>query len=164
MAGQTLTEILAELLHLHERLNQLAMEKAEAVKKNEIAVLNNIIRQETSLIKKLAKAEQSRIYAVQDFVQAKGVAIENATMEWVIEHSPEAEQPRLKEQLQLLLQEVTRLKQLNELNKMLIEDSLRFVELSLDLLSPDIADMNYERPTTKEANPVEQRSIFDSRA
>lgn len=161
---QTITDILAELIYLHERLNELALEKLEAVKRNEITALNDIIKQETSLIKKLTKAEQSRMDAVQGWIRAKGLVTEDVTMEFMIEHSPVEEQPKLTEQFQSLLNEMIRLKEMNELNRVLIEDSLRFVNLSLDLLSPDIADMNYERPTTKESGPTEQRSIFDSRA
>lgn len=164
MAEQTLTDILAELIQLHKRLNELALEKVDAVKKNEIATLNDIIKQETSLIKKLTRAEQSRMNAIQQFSKEKGLVIENVTMETIIEHSSNEEQPQLREQFHCLLDEMTRLREMNELNKMLIEDSLRFVNLSLDLLSPDISDMNYERPTTKESGAIEQRSIFDSRA
>lgn len=164
MAKYTLTDILAELIYLHEQLNELAIKKVETVKKNEIMALNEIIKQETSLIKKLTKAEQSRMDVVQEFRRAKGLVIEDVTMELIIEHSPVEEQPKLTEQFQILLNEMILLKEMNELNKMLIEDSLRFVNLSLDLLSPDMTDMNYERPTTKESGSAEQRSIFDSRA
>lgn len=166
MAEQTLTGILVELIQLHERLNELALKKVDAVKKNDIATLNDIIKQETSLIKKLTKAELSRMNAVQHFLQVKGLVRENATMETMIEHSPVEEQPQLKEQFHRLLDEMTRLREMNELNKMLIEDSLRFVNLSLDLLSPDMTDMNYERPTTKEHDFSESRghSLFDSKA
>ena len=166
MAKYTLTDILAELIYLHEQLNELAIKKVETVKKNEIMALNEIIKQETSLIKKLTKAEQSRMDVVQEFRRAKELVIEDVTMELIIEHSPVEEQPKLTEQFQILLNEMIRLKEMNELNKMLIEDSLRFVNLSLDLLSPDMTDMNYERPTNKEdeLSAPRGRSIFDSRA
>lgn len=56
---------------------------------------------------------------------------------------------------------ITRLKEQKQLNQALIQQSMQFVELSLDMLSPSIRNMNYGE---KKSSGPKGRSVFDSKA
>lgn len=164
MSIQTIINLLGNLIKLHKQFNQFAIEKTEILKKNDMPALNELLKKETALIKQLKKLEQERRVALTNYLKEKGMAIENVTMDQLIEISSEEEQSILKKLQKGLLAEIDQLKKQNELNQQLLEDSLRFVNFSLDLIAPDFSDVNYTHPNQKAFEEGASRSLFDSKA
>lgn len=165
MSAQAIAAVLADMIKLHKIFNELATEKTEIIKKGDMPALDQLLKKETLLLKKLKKLEQDRLFVVNEYLTFKGMAKEDVTMDELIQSATRDEQDVLQRLQKGLLSEIQLLQQHNELNQQLIADSLRFVNLSLDLIAPDPEEMTYQRPTKKKAYDEGQgRSIFDSKA
>lgn len=166
MSTKAIIAVLADLIKLHKTFNELAEKKAEVVKKGDMPALDDLIKQETTLIKKLKNLEEDRLFVVKEYLQSKGWMLEGVTMEQLIESAPKEEQLILSRLQKGLLSEMKKLQEQNQLNQQLIEESLRFVNLSLDLVAPQPDDdVNYQRPTNapKGYDLNGNRSMFDSK-
>ncbi|WP_216830369.1 flagellar protein FlgN [Alkalihalobacterium elongatum] len=164
MSAKAVIAVLADLIKVHKELNQIAVEKTEVVKKGEMAALDMLIKKESPFIHHLGKLEEKRVLAVEQFINEKGLVTEDVTMKQLIERAPQEEQTLLLKLYRALLSEIDILKKNNQLNQQLIEDSLRFVNLSLDLLTPEPEEVTYQRPTKNQYETGSSRSIFDSKA
>lgn len=162
--SKAIIQVLADLIKLHQRLNEFALEKTEIIKKNDMPSLDALLKKESAFIQQLRKLEEDRLYVTSDYMRSKGIETEGVTMAKLIELMPKEEQPLLKKLQQALLSEIERLRTNNELNQQLLLDSLRFVNFSLDLIAPEPEEVNYQRPTKTETGPSHGRSLFDSKA
>ncbi|WP_026672376.1 flagellar protein FlgN [Alkalihalobacterium bogoriense] len=165
MSTKNIAEVLQELLSVHQAFRKLAKEKAEVLKKGDMPALDQLIKKEAVVIQQLKKLEQDRLFVVEQYLHSKGLVTEGVTMAQLIQMTSPEEQEVLEKLQQELLEEIEGLKAENELNQQLIQDSLRFVNLSLDMLSPQQdEDVNYKRPKSNQYEGGASRSIFDSRA
>ncbi|MEB1806673.1 MAG: flagellar protein FlgN [Bacillaceae bacterium] len=164
MSAKAVIAVLADLIKLHKTFNEIAQEKTEVVRKSDIPALDVLIKKEGALIHQLRKLEQDRLFVVEEFLKGKGLVTEGVTMDQLIELVPKEEHPILTKLHRALMSEIDTLKKSNELNQQLIEDSLRFVNLSLDLMAPEPDEITYQRPSQKNYDSEKKRSMFDSKA
>ena len=164
MSVNKLTESLQDLVKLHKTLNELAKQKTDTVINSDISNLKLFIQKEAVLIKQLQFLETERIRAVSQLARERGFFMERGTIQEIVPYLQDREKETVESLQKQLLEQVTLLKQQNELNQQLIEDSLRFVNLSLDMLQPEQETGNYTRPTRDSDHGVTGRSIFDSKA
>ncbi|WP_227937248.1 flagellar protein FlgN [Alkalihalobacillus deserti] len=164
MSIKAITQMMERLIEIHEPLHDLAVKKVEPIKKGDMKVLEAIVREEAKLAYKLQTTEMLRSKVVRTFLLEQGEAKEAVTMSDVKRFATVEEKLQL-EQLQLkLVDDVQKLKTQNEMNQELIEESLRFVNLSLDLMLPHKEDVSYD-PRSRDDEPFENaHSIFDSKA
>ncbi|WP_096202424.1 flagellar protein FlgN [Bacillus sp. FJAT-45350] len=164
MSTKAIMDVMADLIKLHQTFNQLAVEKTEAIKNSDMPSLDKLLKQETAYVKKLRKLEEDRLFVVNQYLANEGLVTEGVTMGNLVELVPSTEQVLLGKLQKALLSEIDRLRKRNELNQQLIEDSLRFVNLSLDLIAPEPEEVNYKRPTKTSYEENTGRSLFDSKA
>ncbi len=151
------------LVGIHHTFNELAEEKTTCLTKGDISHLKSLMQKEAVLIKQLQRAEQERQRLVFFFMRGKGLQTESGTLTELLPHVQNEEKEQLQSLQKHLLEEIKQLKQQNELNQKLLQDSIRFVNLSLDVLQPEPEAGNYARPDKAEDEP-QGRSIFDSKA
>ncbi|MDT8858790.1 flagellar protein FlgN [Alkalihalobacillus sp. MEB130] len=164
MSAKAIAQLMERLIEIHEGLIDLAVKKVEPIKKGDMPVLEKLIREESKLARQLQTTEMLRAKVVRTFLLEKGEAKEGATLSDVKKHVEEAEQTKFDELQKILITHVIKLKQQNELNQALIEESLRFVNLSLDLMIPHKEDISYN-PKDRDDQPMEGgHSLFDSKA
>ena len=166
MSVKAITELLESLAMIHHELNQAAGQKVELIKKGDMPALEELVRAEAKLARKAQATEAMREKVVRTFLVSKGRVTENATLAEIKEWATAEEREQLDALQQRLLTEIHALKRQNELNQQLIEESLRFVNLSLDLMVPYQEDISYKRPNEhNEDQPYDTgRSLFDSKA
>lgn len=163
MSAQILIEILQKTLVLHKSLNQLAKQKTEIIKKGDTVTLQSLLKDEKKHIQAIRKFEMERMKVSKDLLFKSNPAIDNPTISDCIGAVNNTEKQKLMDIKSELETQIVLLAEQNELNQLMIEQSLQFVNLSLDLLIPDIDTFNYERPG--QANYYEDgRSIFNSKA
>ncbi|WP_040952406.1 flagellar protein FlgN [Gorillibacterium massiliense] len=153
MTTQALVTCLEELIGLHESLWQLARDKTDVLVRNQVDELNRLVNKETQSIRKIAEWESKRKEAVADFLKQKGFRPDPAiTMTELSKLVSDREEKRRLQELQGALQDIAaRIQATNERNKRLIEHSLEFVELSLDLLTaPEADEMVYQDPRSSQ--------------
>ncbi|WP_368506050.1 flagellar protein FlgN [Alkalihalophilus sp. As8PL] len=165
MSAKMVIQALAELLKLHQELNKQATLKVEAVKANDVSTLGQIIKEEASLIRAAQQADAKRVKEARAFMIEKGEGEEDVTIASMLPLVSHDETVVLKKLQRALLKEVDQLKKQNEQNRELLEESLRFVNLSLDLMVPQAEDVHYTKPHQKpEQTELFSRSVFDSKA
>jgi len=145
-----LYEILENLTHLHRALCTLAMKKKDVLIRNEVDQLVAITQQEQKLIKAVAAAEEARLEAVRALYAEKGMTSGDGTLADLIKLITAAEdKARLTHYRNELIRIVSELREANELNQQLLEQSLSFVNRTLDLItdSPE-EDFIYSRPAS----------------
>lgn len=157
-------QTLAQLLKIQQRLNQLAKEKTELLKQNEVQRLEKLLKAEEVEVYLLEEAERKRQTAVVDFMRKHEIKNEEMTMS-ALSHYLTGKEKELFEQLhEKLMETVVELKERNDLNEQLTKQSLYFVNAQLAILSPESsANVTYQRPNHKNEETSRQ-SIFDSKA
>lgn len=164
VSAQQLIETLEKLLILHKSLHQLAKQKTEVLKTGDTDALHNLLKEEKKHILAIQKFETERQKVSKEFLEKIGGGdIQSLTISSCIEVAEASEKEKLIELSSDLQAQLKDLKERNELNQLLLKQSLQFVNMSLDLLMPEIDTYNYERPGQAYQNNG-GRSIFNSKA
>lgn len=162
MSIKTINESLHALTVIHEELLKVSERKTDVIKEGSTDKLQAVLAEERKYIKILEQAEQKRQKAVEEWYTDKRLPRENMTITNMLEIlTDEQEQQELEHMTIKLTKAITQLKQQEQLNQSLIQQSMQFVQLSLDMLNPTIQSMNYGK--TQESGGS-KRSVFDSKA
>ncbi|WP_339227324.1 flagellar protein FlgN [Oceanobacillus sp. FSL K6-2867] len=162
MSADTIRESLEELVQIHMDLLAISKDKTHIVKEGSIENLQKLLVKERKLLRLLEQAEKKRQQAVHDWCEMNRIQEEAATITNMLKHiTLETERVQLEVAATKLTEMITNLKQQEQLNQVLISQSMQFVQLSLDLMSPTLTSMNYG---VKNETEVMNRSVFDSKA
>jgi flagellar biosynthesis/type III secretory pathway chaperone len=165
MSIQGLIQSMDKLIQIHSTLLELSEQKVSILVTNQVDKLNQIVNKETSLIKRITELDHQRIEDINDFLILKGYKPNpNITVEDLTKLVVRIEDKQsLKESQRKLLAMIDKLKELNHLNQKLIEQSLAYIEFSMDLvLGPPEDEVIYQRPEQHQG--IKRSGIFDSRA
>ncbi|OKL36354.1 flagellar protein FlgN [Domibacillus mangrovi] len=143
-------ETLEKQLVLHKSLLQLAHLKTEAVKKNELDELNRIVRDEQKHVNAILNLEKKRTSEL------------NETISDLLPSLLPDEQQQVEALRDELINVLAQLKKENELNAQMLDQSLQFVHLQLDLLAPPDTG-NYALNGDNDEGPA-IGPLFDSKA
>ena len=153
MAGMitNLIEILSEQTERHKELLGLSLEEKDAIVKNDIDNLQKLVSLKNIVISQNNKLEKKRLSLMADITEVlalKDKDIDIKALSDLLEGKPE--QAELVEAGRKLREVVVELKQVNDLNKELLENALDFVEYSLNALrsaiSPEPASVPIGKP------------------
>lgn len=157
MTFSELISILEAQTKLHESLYKLAQRKTEALKKNDIDTLSTLINEEQKLIFAIRQFEERRVR----WMETTFPNGQNVTITRCIELADEMEREKLANLYKQLAETIAQLKQANELNKQLLEQSLQFVSAMLDAVMPSAQPITYNE--TNQYEETANRSIFESK-
>lgn len=153
---------LENLVALHDELLQFSERKTEIIKEGSIEKLQKVIVKERKLVRQVEQAEKERSSLVEAWYVANNLPLEEATVTDMLEKTTDKiETAALEEVTIKLTKAITNLKANEQLNMALINQSMQFVQVSLDLLSPSLKNLNYGDQSEGEEPG---RSIFDSKA
>lgn len=162
MSIKAILDSLQELTIIHKQLLEVSQQKTDIVKEGSIDKFQAILAKERKYIKILEQAEEQRQKEVGKWYTTKQLSLENMTITNMLEIlTDEQEQQDLEQMTIELTKAITQLKQQEQLNQALIQQSMQFVQLSLDMLSPTIQNINYGKSKEAEGS---KRSVFDSKA
>ncbi|MCJ7843296.1 flagellar protein FlgN [Lederbergia sp. NSJ-179] len=160
MSSQTIIESMETLLDLHKQLLSMTVEKTEVLQKNDIEALSKMLREEQRLLTAIQVADQKREKASK-FITNQG----EATVSNILKELNDADQEKMSQLQIALIQVLGELQEANALNQQLLEFSLQFVNMNLDLLAPEQEIPNYTKEQgTDNAYSGNDRSMFDSKA
>lgn len=155
---------LEKILKLHKSLNEIAKRKTGIIIKSDADALNLILKDENKHIQAIQKLS-SELSDIGNAILDSDEISEAATISAIIEHAESHDKMELHKLKADLEEQVYALKQRNNLNQDLLEQSLQFVNLSLDLLIPDLDTFNYSSNNESNADISQnKRSLFDSKA
>ena len=164
MSIDHITVVLERLVQVHQSLLQLSLTKTELLKKGAIEEVQRILKNEQKHIQAIDKLEKDRLKAVDQWAAKFGLTDDQKNVTTLLE---KVENDRERDQLEQVSTELAKvlveLKAQENLNQELTEQSLQFVQMNLDLLSPTIEQVNYGNKRNQD-DPQSKRSTFDSKA
>jgi flagellar biosynthesis/type III secretory pathway chaperone len=166
MAIERLIDTLEQLNTIHIQMLAVAESKRDAIMNNGVDQLIGILNQESKIMKQIEQMEEARVTASYEFLQSKGIkSTLNLTLTEIsrLVFDPDDKRKLLAVQAELS-QHLGKLKELNQLNQKLIEQSLAFIDYSLEMLAirPE-QEATYQHPGEKHNNQG-WSGLFDSRA
>lgn len=158
MEATALIQLLDTFIQMHQELNLLAKEKEQAVINSDLEQIEAIIQKENMYVKRLEQLERQREQMAKQVIPTG-----NRSLQAMLPFFHEQDQATMIERQQTLMAEIETLQYQNALNQQLILDSLKFINLSLDLAQPVDPFAHYsDRTDEEDERPV--RSMFDTKA
>jgi flagellar biosynthesis/type III secretory pathway chaperone len=162
LSVQQIMELMEQLVDVHKQLLSISKEKTERFKEGAIEPLQQLLVKERKQIRLLEQTESKRQQAVEKWFQTNGMDTEQYTVSHMLEKlEDEKERETLANITTTLTETIVELKQQEQLNEALIRQSMEFVQMSLDLMNPNISSMNYGKEMKEN---TANRSLFDSQA
>jgi flagellar biosynthesis/type III secretory pathway chaperone len=166
MSVEGLIQTMDKIIQIHLLMLELSEQKTNILVYNQVDKLNKIVNKETNLIKQITQLDQQRIEDISEFLLQKGYKPNpKITVEDLIKLVVKAEEKKsLMDRQKQLLSTIDKLRQLNQLNQKLVEQSLSFLEFSIDLIiGPSEDNVVYQNPIQQHQG-IKRNGIFDSRA
>lgn len=166
MSLNQLMDALDKLNVTHRQMLQTAEVKKEAIMKNDTDTLIKLLNQESMILKQIQSQEVYRNEAIGSFLLERGIKSKlNLNISEISRLVFDVEDKRRLQEVQNELgNTLSELKEVNDLNQRLVEQSLAFIDYSLDVLvdKPTQAPI-YQHPDHRQ-NAMGQFGLFDSRA
>ncbi|MGY3714876.1 flagellar protein FlgN [Sutcliffiella cohnii] len=157
MTLQPVIVIMEKLLALHEGLLQLAVKKTDIVKSGDAKELQQLTKEESKFVKAIGQLEQERLALTANLGTG-------ATISALIEKATDSEADKLLQLKNKLTDVIKQLQERNELNEGLLQQSLQFVQVTLNSINPEPTSVTYEGAATGKKPAAPTRSMFDSKA
>jgi flagellar biosynthesis/type III secretory pathway chaperone len=162
-----LISTLEELIAIQEQLVEISQKKKDILIDGDIEKLSQLIAEESKLVRKMGKLEEERVFQVKEYLGRQGITSDEVTLSQLLSIIPSKEGKETIQSLADKLQKtIGQLQQHNDLNSKLIQDSLDYINHSLEMMTDNSGEgMNYQRPAgSVKKNPSTGRSFFDTKA
>ncbi|OEF99502.1 hypothetical protein BHF71_08775 [Vulcanibacillus modesticaldus] len=160
-----LIEVLMQIYQLQLEMLDLAKQKKQVLIDGSIEELSKIIHYESLWIKKVSKLEDERMKVVQQILNDNDIKADQITINDLINNldSPD-DKKRLEDIHGKLTKTIEEIQQLNDLNTQLIEQSLKYISHTINLITEDPSQgYTYSKPMTK-TSTVAKSGLFDKKA
>jgi flagellar biosynthesis/type III secretory pathway chaperone len=166
MSIQALVETMESLIEVHASLLDLAKDKTPVLVENQVDKLNQIVNHESKLVKRVVELDQQRIQITGEYLLARGYRPDSrVTISDFIKMIFKAEEKKTVQDVHLKLSLILiELKDINSLNQKLIDQSLAFIEYSLDIISGPFEDDTVYHHPAQQVGVYKKSSYFDTRA
>ncbi|MFD1926868.1 flagellar protein FlgN [Sporosarcina siberiensis] len=165
MSNSTILTILDNLEKLHRSLLRLAYDKTALLKSGDMEGLDQLLKDEQAHLAAISQMDLSRQTAVANYLKDQGRSVPlNPTVANILDAAPEVERQSLEEARDRLLHAIHDLKGQNDLNQKLTYQSLQFVNLSLDMIRPQMESVTYSKNEIAGTKNSSGERSFDSKA
>lgn len=156
---------LENLSQLHESLVQLSLVKTDLLKKGNTEELQLVLKKEQKHVQAINQVEARRLTEIKQWATDHHFDPETMTVTFLLEKLTNATDRSALEQVTTTLAgTLVQLKQQEALNKELTEQSLQFVQMSIDMVAPSIKNINYGNQKKEQTDQTNKRSVFDTKA
>ena len=149
---------------IYEELLPVVEKKAQIIIKNDLEELQHITAVEQNFIDQITGLEHNRNKIISNIANRKVETLNLKAIVAMLEKQP-AEQERLGNLHDALINKLGRLKEYNLQNKALIEQSLEMIEFSMNVIQSDrVAPVNnYNKSASTQDIPISQMGMFDAK-
>lgn len=160
---QKMLDLLTKQLKLNKSLLKMARQKTDILKEGDIGALNSMMKDEQAHIAAMNQLEEARKKEAAILLSGHPINQNESSLSDLLGIISGKEHEQMQELQRELLSTIRELQEQNALNQELIMQSLQFVNLNLDMLSPsnDMDAYNYQK---EETAPAYNRSLFNSKA
>ena len=157
---QLLVEVLEKQVTGYKELLQLAQEKQGFLITNDITGLDTLNKKEGKLLVELTKLETQRIQIIQGLQDLLGNNASTMTLKELATSVPQPYQSKLQTIFQELHDIIHQLDKVNIENSGLIQQALKFVNSTIDMLAKEEREVTY----LQSKDTHKQSRIFDQKA
>lgn len=166
MSVQQMVQHLVEMIELHRELLELGNRKRKVLVDGLVDELAEITSAESRIVSRITAAERELFQCARRFLSEKGYTPDlppNLGDVIKLVFDPQ-ERAALQTAQRQLLDLIDELKRVNELNRVLIEQSLAFINYTIEMMTDTLEDdMMYRRPDQQDWRNS-SRGLFDTRA
>ncbi|MBP0726745.1 flagellar protein FlgN [Bacillus sp. RG28] len=163
MSSILLSSILEQQHEEYKQLLALSKEKSHFITVNDIDGLNEVINKEAKNLLAIETLETKRIECVYALLSGHEWDGDVPTLSDCLKVVSESEAEQLQKQQEQLSNVMNELREINYLNQELIYQSLQFVSLTLSMVQPRQAPINYG-PSAKQQVKPKNQGYFDTQA
>ncbi|WP_438316038.1 flagellar protein FlgN [Sporosarcina sp. FA9] len=165
MSYSTILALLDNLEKLHRSLLRLAYDKTALIKSGDMEGLDQLLKDEQAHLAAITQMDEKRMAAVAEYLKDQGRSVPlHPTVANLLDAAPEVERQSLEEARDRLLHAIHDLKGQNDLNQKLTYQSLQFVNLSLDMIRPQMESVTYSKNEVTGTKKSSEERTFDSQA
>ena len=148
---------------IYRELLSLSNEKKDYILEGKVKEIDKIVQIESSLIIEISKLEKVREATVQALAEGYGLPQENLTVSYISEKIKDPRSKILAEITDSISKTLVDLKEINDTNGKLLEQSLEYINFSVNLINSSLEPQNgvYEAKTGETTG--EKRSLFDAK-
>lgn len=164
---EELIETLQKENEVYEELLPVVEQKAQVIIKNDLQKLQDITTAEQDYVDVITSLEHNRNKIVSNIAIVMNKKMDNLNLKAIVamlDKQP-AEQEQLSRLHDSLIEKLSRLKEVNSQNRVLIEQSLEMIEFNMNLIQSDrVAPVNnYNRTASTQDIPMNQNGMFDAK-
>lgn len=149
--------------NIYEKLLSLSMEKKDAIIEGKVNELDNFIKLEGNLILEIGKLENERDSTAEALARELGCSRENLTISYICNEVKDRRCTSLKKAADSIGSTLNKLKEINDLNGELIEQSLEFINFSINLISDSMEGQNIIYEGKPEGSKDNNVRLFDAK-
>lgn len=153
---------LEEITDIHHHLLHYADKKQNAIIERNIDELNNLVQEESQLVKRVNQLENERIQLVKDIAGVQ----QDQSFRIMISEIPDVKmRESILKQITTLQQLMEELQVRNNINEQLLKDALSFVQQMINQVTKSKNNQyNYQSPGSQQPTETGGRGFFDTRA
>lgn len=168
--GVMIMDNIAKIMHvlekektIYEELLTISREKKEVIVEGKIQELDNFLKVEGNLILEISRLEDERDIEAEALAKKLGCPREELTISYVCNSVKDERCSKLWEIANSIGEILSQLKEINDLNGKLIEQSLEYINFSMNLMADSIAGQKaiYEGKT--EGSKENNIRLFDAK-
>lgn len=166
-AVQEILRVLEDLLYIHEEMLSLEKQKQRVLIEDRSGELLSLLQDQSKLVKRITRLEEERKVSVHRFLEQKGLEHADLSltdlMKLITSHQDKGKLEQVSEKLYARLED---LRQLNQLNQQLIEQSLSYLNFTMRFITEEpINFTTYQRgEEVPQVHSAQQRRFFDTKA
>lgn len=142
---------------------KLSKDKSEYIKVGDMDKLSKLLIHERKQVQAITQLENERQQMVEAVFASLHIDAEEKTVSELLQYiDDETEKSELEKIVTVLVELIVQLKDNEQLNKELLEQSMQFVQLSLEMFQPSTKNINYNEKSV--GSETRKQSVFDSKA
>lgn len=157
-----LKTILKDELNIYNIIKELSDKKKDIIISRKVSELDKITQIEQELILKLGQLEKLREKTINEILKELKIN-SDITISSILENINSKEKKELESIKNNLLSTLNEIKKKNELNNMLIRDSLEYINFNLNLITNTSNDVTYSKDINSDKNK-QSVNLFDIKA
>ncbi|MDD4835460.1 MAG: flagellar protein FlgN [Lutispora sp.] len=148
---------------IYEKLLSLSMEKKNAIIEGKIKELDSFLKLEGNLVLEISKLENERESAADNLAKELGCTREELTISYICDTIKDKRGNQLKDVADSIGQVLGKLKEVNDLNGKLIEQSLEYINFSINLVADSLDGQKVIYEGKTEGNKENNVRLFDAK-
>ncbi len=157
-----LLEIMDKESQIYAELKKVEQQKKKIIIENDVKALDAITKKEQGFVKTIVNLEGLRGQVIDGFCQSRGISTID-TIDEIMNYLSEREKPLLKEKRDALAKQINGILEVNDLNTMLLEQSLEYIEYTMGIARElTEEDAGYAEDAMDKTVKID-RNLFDAK-